>query len=98
MLPSFSEINDFIKTNPRTTFCEIRDHFKQHGNGMIIKHSNKVIVYNIDTEFYNHLYYFIKNNNVKCEYDSHACLACSSEIKNNNNGFTFYPIVLSINV
>ena len=96
MLPSFSEIRSFIETHPRTTFCEIRDHFKQHGNNIITKQSNKVIAFNIDTEFYNHLFSFIKENNVKCQYDSKACLACSREIQKNTNGLVFYPIVLSM--
>jgi len=65
--PSFNQLREFIEAHPRTSVCEIRNHFNQRGNDIIsltiTKHKNG--------EFFTYLFTFLKQDYVIWDnYDS----------------------------
>jgi len=92
-LPTFAELTHFIYQHPRATICEIRDEFNQKGDSFItIK--KQVIAYGINSEFFDHLQEFMKEDYVECDIDHMACLI-SDNTRYNGPG-KFLPVVLSI--
>lgn len=92
-LPSFAELTHYIYQNQRATICQIRDNFNQKGDSYItIK--KQVIAYDINSEFFDHLRDFMKEDYVECDSDPLACLT-SDDTRWTGPG-KFLPLVLSI--
>jgi hypothetical protein len=98
--PSFKQLKEFIKKNPKATICEIRDKFNKQGSSVCsVKdpNSNKelVLAYAIDRHFWTYLQNFMKEDYVICSPDMMACLI-SDKTRYTGPG-EFVPITLSIN-
>ena len=92
-LPSFAELSDFIYQNPRATICQIRDKFNQKGDSYITI-MNEVIAYGINSEFFEYLQEYMKEDYVQCDIDYMAC-RISDNTRWAGPG-KFLPVVLSI--
>lgn len=96
--PTFLELKEFIKKNPQTTICDIRDKYNQKGDIVIsmIKPEKKkeyILAYGINSDFFRYLQTFIKEDYVKCELNNIVCLMDSTTYIGKGE---FMPIVLSI--
>ncbi len=93
--PTYNELYNYIKNNPRTSVKNICEFFNQNGtDSLILPYKNdqlQVIANNINIKFYYYLEDFLKKYNVKYEYDP-----ASSSVTHNDNE-VFYPIVLLLN-
>ena len=91
--PTFVALKNFILENPKSTICEIRDKFEQHGDDVVIN-KEMVLAYNINGDFYGYLQNFMKQDYVLCDVDKMACLISDNHIYTGPG--QFLPIVLSI--
>lgn len=98
--PTFSELKQFIKENPQTTICEIRDKFNQQGESVIsikkpnCKNKELVLAYGINGDFFQYLQTFMKEDYVICDTNHMSCLI-SDKTRYIGKG-EFLPIILSI--
>jgi len=98
--PTFLELKQFIKENPQTTICEIRDKFNQCGNAIIsmpkdnCKRKELILAYHINEDFFEYLQDFMKEDYVICDTNMLAC-RISDKTRYTGKG-EFLPIVLSI--
>ena len=82
--PTFLEIKQFIKDNPRVTICEIRDKFNQRGEAIIsikkpkCKNKELILAYGINSDFFKYLQTFMKEDYVICGTDNMACIISDS--------------------
>ena len=98
--PTFVALKNFILENPKSTICEIRDKFEQHGDDVVTrlkpncKNKEMVLAYNINGDFFGYLQNFMKQDYVLCDVDKMACLISDNHIYTGPG--QFLPIVLSI--
>jgi len=98
--PTFLELKKFIQDNPEATICEIRDKFNQTGEAVIsikkdkCKNKELVLAYGINSDFFEYLQTFIKEDYVICRTDIIAC-RISDRTWYTGKG-EFLPITLSI--
>lgn len=98
--PTHLELKHFIKENPCTTICEIRDKFKQNGEDIIsitkpeCKNKQLILAYGINSNFFRYLQTFMKEDYVICKSDKMACYISDSTAYIGPG--ELLPVVLSI--
>ena len=98
--PTFLELKQFIKENPETSICQIRDKFNQRGDAIISMTKDKckkkqlILAYSINENFFEYLEDFMKEEYVICDTNM---LSCRIYDKTRYVGKEeFLPLVLSI--
>lgn len=97
VFPTFAELKQFIKENPKTTICQLRDKYNQKGESIVCIKENKktkVLAYGINSKFFEYLQSFMKEDYVICGSDMLACRISDSTLYIGKE--EFIPIVLSI--
>lgn len=98
--PSFSELKVFVTNHPRSSVCEIRDHFNQQGDDTITipkegcKFKRRVVAYAIRADFYSHLKEFIKKDYIKLDLCRMSCMVSDSTIYHGKH--EFLPVLLTV--
>ncbi len=95
--PSFTELKQYIKENQKVTICQIRDKYNQKGDSIIAikdKRKTQIIAYGINSDFFQYLQTFMKEDYVICGKDMLACRISDSTLYVGKG--EFIPVVLSI--
>jgi hypothetical protein len=96
--PTHQEIIDFIKENPKSTICQLREHFKQSGESgaHIMKDGKKFFwCYGCKKSFIYLLEKVRFDDNIIQDVDTSTCLISDSTSMKLERGEDFLPLVLT---